>query len=161
MPSVVPVSTVENDPQVIAALARKHLAEADKFAAEAEEMKQRARNQKATAGLNEGHLKEAQRADRFKLASDIENQVYRLTGEIDPDSVAICVEHLTRWSRLNPGSPMVVKLNSRGGYVTSGMDLFDTILELRRAGHHITMVGRGYVASMASILLQAGSVRVM
>lgn len=107
------------------------------------------------------YLENQRREHAFNRASDLHNQVFRLRGAIDGDSVGVCIEHMTRWSRLNSESDMTLVINSPGGYVTSGMDLFDTILELRERGHYITGIGRGYVASMGSVLLQACSWRVM
>ena len=137
------------------------LAEADKFRAEAEKF----RNDAALTALNaEGqrlYLETARRDHAFADAADIRHRVYRFRGHVDGETVGLAVEHLTRWSRLNPGEDMTVFINSPGGYVHHGMELFDTIVELRAAGHHMTGVGRGYVASMGSILLQAFDQRVM
>jgi ATP-dependent protease ClpP protease subunit len=102
-----------------------------------------------------------QRREAEDAASDFRNNVYRLRGPIDEGSVTGCIFYLTRWARLNPEADITLVINSPGGYVTEGMDLFDTILEMREAGHYITGVGRGYVASMGSILLQACDWRVM
>src|SRR5574341_658348 len=41
------------------------------------------------------------------------------------------------------------------------MALWDFLLELRQRGHKLTTVARGYAASMAGILLQAGDERVI
>lgn len=145
----------QSNPGVQQAEAKKFLAEARKFNREAE-----------LAGLHVEletmSLEDSKRRTAFYRAADLEHQVYRFRGEVGPETVPVCIEHLSRWSRMNPGSDMTIVMNSPGGYITYGMDLFDTILELRRDhGHKVTMVGRGYVASMASILLQAADVRVM
>jgi ATP-dependent Clp protease protease subunit len=137
-------------------------AEAEKYKAEAAKF----RVDTKTARLNQEYTRLTYRRsrddDEFRRAADVEHQVYRFRGVVDERSVAMCIEHLTRWSRLNPGSNMTIVLNSPGGYITEGFDLFDTILELRReGGHYMTGIGRGYVASMGSILLQAFDHRVM
>ena len=144
----------EDNPFVAAALAAKYQAEADKEA-------QLARYNKWQADIGEVNAASMLREQAFRDAADIQHRVYRLCDQLDDQSVPICVEHLTRWSRLTPGCDMTIKLNSPGGMVTYGMELFDTILELREAGHKVTMIGRGMIASMASILLQAADVRVM
>jgi len=56
---------------------------------------------------------------------------------------------------------MTIFFNSPGGEVVSGMNLYDFIGELRQKGHFIITATRGYAASMAGILLQAGDRRVM
>lgn len=144
----------EDNPFVAEALAAKYRAEAD-------ELLEKARYQRSQADMGELYAEKLRMETDFRLAADIEHYVYRLSDVIDEKSVPICIEHLTRWSRLNPGCDITIKLNSPGGFVTDGMDLFDTILELRDEGHKVSMIGRGYVASMAAILLQAGDVRAM
>lgn len=80
---------------------------------------------------------------------------------ISPMSVAVAIDEMSVWDRTDAGCDMEIVFNSRGGDVSAGMDLFDFILEMRGKGHHVTIVGRGEVASMAFIILQAGSKRVM
>lgn len=94
-------------------------------------------------------------------ASDIRNHIYHFAGPVMAATVAPCQRTLSQWSRLDPGCPITVVFNSPGGSVIDGMALFDFLLELRGKGHKLTTVCRGYAASMAGILLQAGDTRVM
>jgi ATP-dependent Clp endopeptidase proteolytic subunit ClpP len=71
------------------------------------------------------------------------------------------MRRLAIWHRLEPGSDIEIIFTSPGGDVISGLALFDYIQELRASGHKVTTKAQGYAASMASILLQAGDVRVM
>jgi ATP-dependent protease ClpP protease subunit len=136
-------------------------AEAEKFLAEAEKFRQDAAYSRVNRDNMSLHLAASRDVDAFNRAGDLENNVYRFRGPVGSESVATCVGHLTRWSRMNPGAPMTVIFNSPGGTVHDGMELFDTVLELRERGHDMTGIGRGYVASMASILIQAFTKRVM
>lgn len=136
-------------------------AEAEKFTAEAAKARVETEIGNVTLDTQKLFAANTKRDNAFHLASDLQNQVFRLRGAIDGGSAGDCIEMLTRWSRINPGSDMTLVINSPGGYVTAGMDLFDTVLELRGQGHEITGIGRGYVASMGSVLLQACDWRVM
>ena len=71
------------------------------------------------------------------------------------------IDALEHWGKRDPGLPITININSPGGSVSDGLALFDTVQHLRRAGHHVTTRGLGMVASMASVLLQAGDDRVM
>jgi ATP-dependent protease ClpP protease subunit len=136
-------------------------AEAEKFRAEAAKARKEVEIGKLQLEMQQMSLQEHRYGHAFHMAGDFQNRVYRFRGGVNEDSVTACVDTLVRWSRVNPDGEMTVVLNSPGGYVHSGMELFDTILELRQAGHHMTGVGRGMVASMGSILLQAFDWRVM
>lgn len=136
-------------------------AEAQKFLAEAAKFQADARLADLHIESQKRYLEQQRRDIDFNRAADIEHQIYHFRGVVEEGSVSSCIAYMTRWSRLKPGCEMTIVINSPGGYVTDGMELFDTILELRRAGHKITGVGRGYVASMGSILLQAVDHRVM
>jgi ATP-dependent Clp protease protease subunit len=71
------------------------------------------------------------------------------------------LDALTHWERRDPGEPITIDIHSPGGSVTDGLAIYDQILAMRRKGHHVTTRGRGQVASMAAVLLQAGDERVM
>lgn len=147
--------TVELDfPEVRAALVMKYNAEAAKESA-------LARTHTASAEMAELQLERTKRQRDFALAEDSEHQIYRLSGVIDEDSVMAAREHFTRWSRMHPSKDLHLVINSTGGSVWDGMELFDEILALRAKGHRVIITVRGMAASMASILLQAGDERRM
>src|SRR5690348_6468863 len=93
------------------------LAEAKKFLAEAEQYKQEAAYRRINQASSRLHLDNMLDQDAFNKASDIEHQIYRFRGVVHDESVSACVQYLTRWSRLNPGSEMTVVFNSPGGSV--------------------------------------------
>ena len=95
------------------------------------------------------------------LAEDRFHHVYQFSQQVGDGSVANCIERLSKWSRQDPGCDIEIIFNSPGGGVIAGMALFDFILYLRRKGHNITTLALGHAASMAGILLQAGTTRAM
>ena len=88
-------------------------------------------------------------------------RVYPLTGEISSTSVKYAIDRLTEWFRHSPDEPIEIVINSGGGSLFAGMALFDYIQIIRGAGCPVTTTAVGMAASMAGILLQAGSTRVM
>lgn len=96
-----------------------------------------------------------------ELAADDRHHVYRFAGGVTSDTATKCVAQLEFWSRTEPGCEIEIEFFSPGGNVFAGMQLFDKILSLRAAGHHITTSTHGYAASMAGILLQSGDKRVI
>ncbi|KGO88093.1 hypothetical protein Q765_03295 [Flavobacterium rivuli WB 3.3-2 = DSM 21788] len=52
-----------------------------------------------------------------------------------------------------------VHINSDGGLVDVGFDIYDYLVSLQASGIHITTIGSGIVASIATIIFMAGSVR--
>jgi ATP-dependent protease ClpP protease subunit len=128
--------TVNNDPGIIEATARKLQAEAEY-----------------------AELRYITAAEEYALgsASDIDNRIYNFIGPVTTDSVIHCQSFLSRWDRMYPGLDMTIILNSPGGRADQGMALFDQIQELKRRDHEFTIHARGWAASMAGILLQAAS----
>jgi len=143
------------------ALVLKHKAEALKF--EAEALRARTEAAQAQVSLDDAQidLRQKLRIEEELLALDAYHETYRFLGEISDSSVKNCIDKLTFWHRTKPGCQMEIVFNSPGGGVFAGMDLFDYIQELRRDGHRILTHGRGHMASMGGILLQAGEVRSM
>lgn len=95
------------------------------------------------------------------LASPDEAQVYPYFGDIDPSTAARFIQTTSLWSRRNPGSDIFVILNSNGGSVFSGLGVYDHIVGLRAKGHKVTIKVLSLGASMAAIVLQAGTERLM
>ena len=148
--------------------AAKMLAEAE--LAQAEIRKREAETDEAickaqVASIDLAEKKRDAKVDMTKheawLACDFLHHVYQFTGSVDASSVKACMAELAVWHRTDPSCDMEIVFHSPGGSVIDGMALFDYILGLRADGHHITTVARGYAASMAGILLQAGNVRRM
>jgi ATP-dependent Clp endopeptidase proteolytic subunit ClpP len=142
-----PREPTEEDRARWAALARKYEAEAD----EAEHRAAIARLELDTKNRD---------AVRAAYADDYEDHTYRLLSAIDDASVSKCIKQLDAWHRGDPECKMTIIFDSPGGAVIPGFHLFDHILALRES-HEINTVSRGYAASMAGILLQAGQTRTM
>lgn len=81
--------------------------------------------------------------------------------EIDTSSVIRTILAMNRISRQNPNQVFTLIFNSGGGGVTDGFALFDFIAELRQRGHKVITKVQGIAASMAAVVCQAGSERVM
>ena len=130
-----------------------------KYQGQSEE--QIARSHTAQADIAEVMSRNAQREEDELLATNKFHHVYVFGTEVTGDSVGRCVEQLTKWSRLEPDCSMEIVFNSPGGGVIAGMAMYDYIIHLRSRGHDITTVALGHAASMAGILLQAGTTRVI
>lgn len=102
--------------------------------------------------------------ERIKFAkersSDEFHHVYQFNGAVDTTSAGKCLEQLNYWRRTEEPGKIEIVFYSPGGSVLAGMALFDAITAMRNDGWHFTTVVRGYAASMAGILLQAGDTRV-
>lgn len=140
--------------------ARQADAEAALAVAQAEEAKQAARRTSLMAQAEEFALKERKISHEAGLSSDVHYQVYRFLDPVDEETVCDCMQHLTLWDRTKPTCDIEIVFTSPGGDVVSGLALFDYIQMLKRKGHKITTKTYGMAASMAGILLQAGTERV-
>lgn len=54
-----------------------------------------------------------------------------------------------------------VIITSPGGNVFNGLSAYDTLMDFRKRGGHVTTQAKGYAASMGAILLQAGDQRII
>lgn len=144
-----------------------HEANAEKAQAEAEQARAAARladlqAQQVRIELDESDMRltrEYYKRDK-ELAGDEYHHVYRFLGDVGSASVKACIEQLQMWDRLDPKCDITIVFHSPGGDVVAGMALWDFLTEIKER-HHLTTVARGYAASMAGILLQAGHVRQM
>ena len=140
------------DEEIRKALAEKARAEAEKAKAEAEAARLSSR-------IAEIQLAQVDREEQDILAEDGMNHVYHFNSSVTEGSVKTCMNTLSRWARQEPGCEISVVVNSPGGDVIEGMALFDHIIDLRQRGHAVHVTVRGMAASMAGILLQAGTTR--
>jgi len=141
--------------------ARKERAQARKLAAECAEAVAHARTARCHARQSEMELAECEETHRAFCLSDHHFRVYRFSGDVNAKSVDQCVAMMTFWSRADPGCDMQLEIMSGGGQIVAGMALYDYICSLAGNGHKVTTVARGWAASMAAILLQAGTRRIM
>ena len=156
------------DPEIRAAFLAKLAADTARIQAaterahiEAEGGRAMVRQAEATAEMAERAADANKREFDFTLAGDTYHRVYQFSSEVTSSSVASCIDKLSRWARMEPGCDIEVIFNSPGGAVVPGMALFDYLVDLRHKGHKLTTVALGHAASMAGILLQAGTHRVM
>lgn len=136
-------------------------AEIAKSTAEAEKAKAEAAKLRAEASAAEIALAKALRAEQAELATDENNHVYQFTVGVDANSVSKAIAKLSEWHRVDPDCDIEIRFYSPGGSVLAGFNLFDHIVWLRNNGHNVTTVATGLAASMAGILLQAGTTRVI
>lgn len=134
-------------------------ANAEKLRAEARKLAAEAREAEARALKVELDALKVSDDDQARRASDEHHHLYRFSGGVGETSVQACMKKLTEWHRLDPGCPIEIVFSSPGGSIIDGMELFDFIVDLRAAGHHVTTGGTGMAASMAGVLVQAGDVR--
>ena len=100
-------------------------------------------------------------ADRLAKPGSREYRQLNIFAPIYGSNVDTWIDTLEHWERRDPGEPITIRINSPGGDVLDGFALLDTVLRLRRNGHHVTTHGLGMIASMATILMQAGDERIL
>ncbi|WP_079634825.1 ATP-dependent Clp protease proteolytic subunit [Mycobacteroides abscessus] len=85
-----------------------------------------------------------------------------LHGEIDEKGARKTLNLLRDIGVDQPGRPIELIINSPGGSMEHGDAIYDELVRMSEAGgggHHITTRVRGRAASAASLILQAGDVR--
>lgn len=104
---------------------------------------------------------ETERHEEEYLAGDQFLGRFSFVSDVNDGSAVGLANRLNNWGRRHPGAPITLVLYSPGGFVTSGLYLFDELRSLKAAGHHLTIVVRGFAASMGAVLLQAADHRVI
>ncbi len=112
----------------------------------------------ALSGLT---LRQQERQEADELATEARAHVYTFFTEVTKSSTFKCMEMLGFWNRREPKCKIQIIFNSPGGSVTDGLALYDFLQILKASGHPIEITAIGMAASMAGILLQAGTVRSM
>lgn len=77
-----------------------------------------------------------------------------LWGQVDDDAAKHVIDRLLYLDLIAPGEEIQFYINSPGGYVTSGMAMYDT---MKGISSPISTICMGLAASMGSILLSAGT----
>ncbi len=155
------VSKWEKESLLSEAEREKVLVETVKLQAEAKYQEALAREQIAKAAVAELN-EEREREKRIReLATNEYHHLYTFVDSVNERSVRECMGKLTQWHRLDPACSIEIIFNSPGGEVVNGMALFDFIIGLREEGHTIITAAQGMAASMAGILLQSGTKRIM
>lgn len=124
-----------------------------------EKLEAEVRKAKADARRAEVEADEAVFNFYKKEAAAENNFVYHFLGPVDTESTHKCIHTLDNWSRFLPKEPIVLNIYSGGGAILPGLALYDYLEELKKRGHDVEIVTRGQAASMAAVLLQAGTTR--
>lgn len=148
------------------ALARREAAEARRAAADAALASAETRKEVAYAEQEEIALRKDIREEKDELAKDTHFKVYVFDQGVSDSTVKACVNKLTAWSRQTVDSEegpckIELQINSPGGDIVAGLALVDFLRSLRKLGHVIDTVAFGMAASMGSVILQAGTRRIM
>jgi ATP-dependent Clp endopeptidase proteolytic subunit ClpP len=98
------------------------------------------------------------RDERDISGSNYRNRIIDFVGEVSEMRCHACIDLLGKLSR-ESAAPITIRFDSQGGNVTDGLALYDYIMLLRRDGIEVHTQGFGLVASMAAVLLQAGTTR--
>jgi len=131
---------------------------------ELELSKARAELRKALVEAREAEDKyDRDRESRYaKAAADRSaNRRYYFNTDVTRTSVGAARDQVLAWAAAAPGEPILFEINSNGGSVTAGLDLFGVLRSVSRNGTPVTTRATGYAGSMASALVQAGDVREM
>ena len=83
----------------------------------------------------------------------LKERIIFVTGEIDDGMAALITSQLLFLESENPKKDIAMYINSPGGYVSSGLAIYDTMQYIRCP---ISTVCIGQAASMGSLLLAAG-----
>lgn len=102
------------------------------------------------------------RKESWDEASNGRNRVYHFTDDITDRSVDPCIDVLNRWARLDQDNddPWRFVICSSGGSVVHGMKLYSTLKSIADRRPLVT-VASGLVASMATVVHQAGNTRLI
>ena len=141
--------------------------ERDRWSAEAElfrAQRDKARTETAMAELGLARARRQNDIDELNhlwtMADDRNHGLYTFSGSVDGTSAKNAIDWISRWDRLHPPEEQLeIRFFSPGGSVIDGLALFDVIEDVARRRRVVTST-HGYAASMAGILLQAGTHRV-
>jgi len=145
-----------NNPQIVALTAEKLSHEIRSAKADADMAETLA--QAATLA----HEKDLRRW-RFETAGDADSRVFRFPTSINQESVSAVIDTLSRWDRLDADKPdrkYELYLTSPGGAIMPGVSLYNFLLRLAARRPLIT-VASGFCASMATVIHQAGTQRLI
>lgn len=102
-------------------------------------------------------LEHALRTQKMADTGDWVNGVFHFVGDIADETVLDIVRDVGEFRRFAPRKPVTLHLNSAGGLNTAGLHLYSFLREVPKLTIHV----RGWAASMATVVLQAATVRRM
>jgi ATP-dependent Clp protease, protease subunit len=100
--------------------------------------------------------KDIEPADAYKTFEFYRERVVRLNEKIDKDSADEVIYRMKILDELDPGKPIVLKINSPGGNVYDGLRIYNTMVTQQSPTHTVCT---GMAASMAAVLMIAGTER--
>lgn len=160
-PELVPFhkAKLEAETVQLQAETRKAIAEATKLEWEASVASRMA------TGARIAEEREIDKRDREKLSDD-ELRVYRFSTPVRQDSVDRAIQTFALWDRLDVETghgdrEYRLILNSPGGDILSGFGLYDFLRVLSNKGHRIVTETHSLCASMATLIFQAGDLRLI
>jgi ATP-dependent Clp protease protease subunit len=92
--------------------------------------------------------------------SDARNRVYNFLGPITLQSVSDAAQAILGWDRESK-DPITLRLMSPGGEVPSGLYLYDLVSAMAKLGTPVRTIALGNANSMAAVVLQAGTHRLV
>lgn len=84
----------------------------------------------------------------------VEDRIIYLHGEVDDNMATLVNAQLLYLNKKDPKKDIIIYINSPGGSVISGMSIYDT---MQFVSNDIVTVGLGMAASMASVIIAAGT----
>jgi ATP-dependent Clp protease protease subunit len=90
----------------------------------------------------------------------LEKRIVVIFGDIGGENACSISKQLIYLSTQG-SSPVKIIINSKGGDVFEGLFVYDAIRSLAALGNEVTVEGRGVVASMGLLLMQAGTKRIV
>lgn len=136
----------------------------------AEKLREEIRAARADADLAEtlteaarlAHSKDVRRWN-FETAGDSDQRIFRFPASINQESVSTVIDTLSRWDRLDAEQPdreYRLYLTSPGGMIMPGISLYNFLCQLATRRPLVT-IASGFCASMATVIHQAGSRRLI
>jgi ATP-dependent Clp endopeptidase proteolytic subunit ClpP len=141
------------DPRIVEARVRYYNAQTDLA-------KQQERKERFIADQHEISAQESAKLFRETSSTNINNRVYDFAEIVHSETTEKAIQTLSRWARQSI-DPITLRISSPGGSVIDGLKFYDFLLGLRNSGIEVRTVVLGIAASMACILLQAGTRRVV
>lgn len=157
-------TVAEHDSELLAATLKKAefsklTREQDKLAEEVANLRQLREEHGLRLDMARIDVAQAKRAWDEDRAQDYWHKRYVFDAPVSDGSAQKLIRALSHWSRTDPECEMEIVINSPGGDVISGFAIIDFLHSLRDKGHMIRTHAIGMAASMAGVILQAGTVR--
>lgn len=161
-PKVEHIPVIQTTRDELAAKAARYLAEARLFDAQAIGQDIDNRTAETLAQSAAIALARENYREEWEAAADHRHRVYQFIDDVDDKSVAVAIDVLNRWARIDKdnSNPWIFVICSTGGNVVEGIKLYTTLKAIATRRPLIT-VASGMCASMACVLHQAGSERII